>query len=83
MEIAVFSDGRANVPLGGATELANFLESGGDARHLTESAAEQCRTPGGSSSRTRTPPPSSISIHWKAARSCANWPPWLAGDTSL
>jgi Mg-chelatase subunit ChlI/predicted transcriptional regulator len=44
VEIAVFSDGRANVPLGGEAELRAFLESGADARGLTEIAAEQCRT---------------------------------------
>jgi len=44
VEIAVFSDGRANVPLGGGPELASFLAAGGDARNLTDAAAEQCRT---------------------------------------
>jgi Mg-chelatase subunit ChlI len=44
VEIAVFSDGRANVPLGGASDLARFLASGADTRTLTDSAAEQCRT---------------------------------------
>lgn len=44
VEIAVFSDGRANVPLGGVSELAQSLASGADARSLSETAAEQCRT---------------------------------------
>jgi Mg-chelatase subunit ChlD len=44
VEIAVFSDGRANVPLGGEAELARLLAGGGDARGLAEAAAEQCRT---------------------------------------
>ena len=44
IEIAVFSDGRANVPLGGEAELNRFLSSGGDARGLAATAAEQCRT---------------------------------------
>ena len=44
VEIAVFSDGRANVPLGGASELAQVLAAGGDARSLSAAAAEQCRT---------------------------------------
>jgi Mg-chelatase subunit ChlI len=44
VEIAVFSDGRANVPLGGGSELAAFLASGKDARSLIDAAAEQCRT---------------------------------------
>lgn len=43
VEIAVFSDGRANVPLGGEAELRAVLERGGDARGLSEVAAEQCR----------------------------------------
>ena len=42
--IVVFSDGRANVPLGGAAELARLLGSGQDARSLSVEAAEQCRT---------------------------------------
>jgi Mg-chelatase subunit ChlD len=44
VEIAVFSDGRANVPLGGESELNRTLEAGGDARALAATAAEQCRT---------------------------------------
>jgi Mg-chelatase subunit ChlD len=44
IEIAIFSDGRANVPLGGGADLAAFLEGGGTARALTDSASEQCRT---------------------------------------
>jgi Mg-chelatase subunit ChlD len=44
VEIAVFSDGRANVPLGGEAELSRVLAAGGDARALTDTAAEQCRT---------------------------------------
>ena len=44
VEIAVFSDGRANVPLGGEAELTRVLEAGGDARALTATAGEQCRT---------------------------------------
>jgi Mg-chelatase subunit ChlI/predicted transcriptional regulator len=44
VEVAIFSDGRANVPLGGEAELTRFLASGGDARGLADAAAEQCRT---------------------------------------
>ena len=44
VEIAVFSDGRANVPLGGEAELQRCLATGADARGLSETAAEQCRT---------------------------------------
>ena len=44
VEIAVFSDGRANVPLGGEPELMRFLATGADARGLSDEAAEQCRT---------------------------------------
>jgi Mg-chelatase subunit ChlI len=44
VEIAVFSDGRANVPLGGESELMRFLATGADARGLSDAAAEQCRT---------------------------------------
>ena len=44
IEIAVFSDGRANVPLGSGSDLAKYLLGGGDVRALTETAAEQCRT---------------------------------------
>jgi Mg-chelatase subunit ChlI len=44
VEIAVFSDGRANVPLGGEAELNRVLAEGGAARGLSEAAAEQCRT---------------------------------------
>jgi Mg-chelatase subunit ChlI len=44
VEIAVFSDGRANVPLGGEPELLRLLAADGNARGLSEAAAEQCRT---------------------------------------
>jgi Mg-chelatase subunit ChlI len=44
VEIAVFSDGRANVPLGGERELAAVLADGETARSVAERAAEQCRT---------------------------------------
>jgi Mg-chelatase subunit ChlI len=44
VEIAIFSDGRANVPLGGEAELNRVLDGGGDARGLSDAAAEQCRT---------------------------------------
>jgi Mg-chelatase subunit ChlI len=44
VEVAVFSDGRANVPLGAGTDLASYFEGGGDARTLADAAAEQCRT---------------------------------------
>jgi Mg-chelatase subunit ChlI/Mg-chelatase subunit ChlD len=44
VEIAVFSDGRANVPLGGEAELNRVLAEGGEARGLSDAAAEQCRT---------------------------------------
>jgi Mg-chelatase subunit ChlI/predicted transcriptional regulator len=44
VEVAIFSDGRANVPLGGEAELTRVLSSGGDARTLADTAAEQCRT---------------------------------------
>jgi Mg-chelatase subunit ChlI len=44
VEIAVFSDGRANVPLGGEPELATVLAGNGDVRGLSTTAAEQCRT---------------------------------------
>ena len=39
-----FSDGRANVPLGGEAELTRVLAADGDARGLAATAAEQCRT---------------------------------------
>jgi Mg-chelatase subunit ChlI len=42
IDIAVFSDGRANVPLGGEALLAAALEGDG-ARELADLAAEQCR----------------------------------------
>jgi Mg-chelatase subunit ChlI len=42
IDIALFSDGRANVPLGGDALLAAALEGDG-ARELAELAAEQCR----------------------------------------
>jgi len=44
IEVAVFSDGRANVPLGGEAELARLIAAQGDARALSETAADQCRT---------------------------------------
>ena len=44
VEVAVFSDGRANVPLGGEAGLIRHLDGGGDARGLAEAAAEQCRS---------------------------------------
>jgi len=44
VEIAVFSDGRANVPLGGQDELARLLAATSDTRGLSDTAAEQCRT---------------------------------------
>jgi Mg-chelatase subunit ChlI/Mg-chelatase subunit ChlD len=44
IELAVFSDGRANVPLGGEDELNRHLATGGDVRELAATAAEQCRT---------------------------------------
>jgi Mg-chelatase subunit ChlI len=44
VEIAVFSDGRANVPLGGEPALLQLLAADGNARGLSEAAAEQCRT---------------------------------------
>jgi Mg-chelatase subunit ChlD len=42
IDIALFSDGRANVPLGGDALLAAALDGDG-ARELAELAAEQCR----------------------------------------
>ena len=42
VDVAVFSDGRANVPLGDPADVANALAAG-DARALGETAAEQCR----------------------------------------
>jgi Mg-chelatase subunit ChlI len=42
VDIAVFSDGRANVPIGGEAMLAAALDGEG-ARELGELAAEQCR----------------------------------------
>jgi Mg-chelatase subunit ChlI len=44
VEVAVFSDGRANVPLGAGTDLASYFAQGGDAKGLAEAAAEQCKT---------------------------------------
>jgi magnesium chelatase subunit I len=44
VEIAVFSDGRANVPLGGEPEFRRLLAADGNGRGLSETAAEQCRT---------------------------------------
>ena len=44
VEIAVFSDGRPNVPLGNEAELTRVLAAGEDARALAATAAEQCRT---------------------------------------
>lgn len=43
VEIAVFSDGRANVPLGAAPELLRRLATAENARSLALDAAEQCR----------------------------------------
>ncbi|GAC1585513.1 MAG: hypothetical protein NVS3B7_20530 [Candidatus Elarobacter sp.] len=43
VEIAIFSDGRANVPLGAEADLARLLGSDGDPRQLSAAAAEQCR----------------------------------------
>jgi Mg-chelatase subunit ChlI len=43
VEIAVFSDGRANVPLGGEPELLRLLAANADGRTLSDEAAEQCR----------------------------------------
>ncbi|MGP6157511.1 MAG: ATP-binding protein [Vulcanimicrobiaceae bacterium] len=42
MDVAVFSDGRANVPLGGEALLSSAL-AGDGAKQLAELAAEQCR----------------------------------------
>jgi Mg-chelatase subunit ChlD len=42
IDVAVFSDGRANVPLGGAA-LLNGALAGDGAKELAELAAEQCR----------------------------------------
>ncbi|MBD5653673.1 MAG: ATP-binding protein, partial [Candidatus Eremiobacteraeota bacterium] len=42
VDVAVFSDGRANVPIGGDAMLAAALGAD-DARELTELATEQCR----------------------------------------
>jgi Mg-chelatase subunit ChlI len=42
VDVAIFSDGRANVPLGDPAQVARALASG-DARALTELATEQCR----------------------------------------
>ncbi len=42
VDVAVFSDGRANVPLGDPAQVAAAL-AGGDARAITELATEQCR----------------------------------------
>jgi Mg-chelatase subunit ChlD len=42
IDVAIFSDGRANVPLGEPREIAAALASG-DARALSEVATEQCR----------------------------------------
>ena len=42
IDVAVFSDGRANVPIGGETMLAAALDGDG-ARELAELATEQCR----------------------------------------
>jgi Mg-chelatase subunit ChlD len=43
IDIAVFSDGRANVPMGGDALLARALDGDG-AREIAELAQEQCRT---------------------------------------
>ena len=42
VDVAVFSDGRANVPLGDPARIAEVL-AGGDARAIAELATEQCR----------------------------------------
>jgi Mg-chelatase subunit ChlI len=42
VDVAIFSDGRANVPLGDPAQVANALASG-DARAITDLATEQCR----------------------------------------
>jgi magnesium chelatase subunit I len=42
VDVAIFSDGRANVPLGDPAQVARALASG-DARALTDLATEQCR----------------------------------------
>lgn len=42
VDVAIFSDGRANVPLGEESQIARALAAG-DARALTELATEQCR----------------------------------------
>ena len=42
IDVAVFSDGRANVPLGNESVVAAAL-AGDDAKHLMELSAEQCR----------------------------------------
>jgi magnesium chelatase subunit I len=42
VDVAIFSDGRANVPLGDPAQVARAL-AGGDARALTDLATEQCR----------------------------------------
>jgi Mg-chelatase subunit ChlI len=44
VDVTVFSDGRANVPLGGESELEALASPGTDARALIEAAAEQCKT---------------------------------------
>jgi Mg-chelatase subunit ChlI len=43
VDVAVFSDGRANVPLGDETLISSAL-AGGDTKALVELAAEQCRS---------------------------------------
>jgi magnesium chelatase subunit I len=42
VDVAVFSDGRANVPLGDSSRVAAAL-AGGDTRALVDEATEQCR----------------------------------------
>ena len=42
IDVAIFSDGRANVPLGDPAQVAHAL-AGGDARAIAELATEQCR----------------------------------------
>jgi Mg-chelatase subunit ChlD len=42
VDVAIFSDGRANVPLGDPAQVANALASG-DARAIVDLATEQCR----------------------------------------
>ena len=43
VDVAIFSDGRANVPIGGEAMLASAIGGGDGARELGELASEQCR----------------------------------------